>query len=324
MRYDVAVIGAGPAGSFAAERLSSLGHRTLIIDPCDRKKVCAGILTAQYARKYRIDKTYLERELKGVRLSFGDIKAEITYKNAVEYSIDRASYDSFNLEEAIEAGTKLKKESVLSIEEKGSYLVIRMSKEHVFADYAIVAAGVSDLSRTCGGADKYVFCVQQKKALKPGDYFEMNLTSGGYSWSAPKKDHVLTGTSSRTGYPDIPGEKGMIPLGPVRKTYSERYLLAGDAAGFVSPFESEGIYYDRRSSEIAAKIISGAIAGKNTLPDYETCWKKEFDFSALDSISRMLSNDMILKAFVRAVRDDERFNKLMEGILIKEDNKYIE
>ncbi len=39
MRYDVAVIGAGPAGSFAAEKLSSLGHKTLIIDPCDKKKV---------------------------------------------------------------------------------------------------------------------------------------------------------------------------------------------------------------------------------------------------------------------------------------------
>lgn len=37
MKYDVAVIGAGPAGSFAAEKLSTLGNKTLIIDPCEKK-----------------------------------------------------------------------------------------------------------------------------------------------------------------------------------------------------------------------------------------------------------------------------------------------
>lgn len=324
MRYEVAVIGAGPAGSFAAERLSSLGHRTVIIDPCDRQKVCAGILTAQYARRYRIDEDCVERELKGVRLSFGDIKAEISYKNAVEYSIDRAAYDSFNLSEAMAAGTELKKDSAVSIEEKASSLVIRTAKEHILADYAIIASGVSDLSRLCGGAKKYTFCVQQKKDLKPDDYFEMNLQRGGYSWIAPKKNHVLTGASSPVNYPDIPGEKGLVPLGPVKKTHSQRFLLAGDAAGFVSPFEGEGIYYARRSGEIAAEILSGAISGKNTLADYEACWKKEFDFQSLVVISRMLSNDRILEAFVRAVRDDGRFNKLVEGILIKEDNRYVE
>lgn len=324
MRYDVAVIGAGPAGSIAAERLSSLGHSTVIIDPCDRKKVCAGILTAQYARRYRIDDACVERELKGVRLSFGDIRAEITYKNAIEYSIDRSAYDSFNLSEAVAAGAELKKDSAVSIGEKASSLLIRTAKEQILADYGVVACGVSDMSRLCGGAENYAFCVQQKKDIKPDDYFEMNLHSGGYSWIAPKKDHVLTGASSLVGYPAIPGEKGLIPLGHVKKTYSQRYLLAGDTAGFVSPFEGEGIYYARRSGEMAADILSGAIAGKNTLAEYQARWKKEFDFPSLAVISRMLSSDTILEAFVRAVRDDGRFNKLVEGILIKEDNRSVE
>ncbi len=149
----------------------------------------------------------------------------------------------------------------------------------------------------------------------------MDLMHGCYSWSAPKKDCVLTGTSSLNGYPDIPGEKGLIPLGPVKKTFSKRVLLAGDAAGFVSPFEGEGIYYARRSGEIAAEIISGVTEGKNTLVDYESCWKTEFDFSTLALISRMLSNDRVLELFTRSVRDNERFNKLVEGILTKENKK---
>jgi len=319
MRYDVAVIGAGPAGSHAAERLSSLGHRTLIIDPCDKKKVCAGVLTAQYVKNYGINETFIERELKGVRISFKDIKAEITYRRAIEYSIDRASYDIFNLDQATASGSELKKDLVLSIDEKEQYVEIKTKRETILADYAIIASGVSDLSRGCGGAEKYAFCIQQKKDQKPGDYFEMEMMKGGYSWIVPKKDHVVAGTSSPEGYPDILGEKGLIPInGPVERTYSRRTILAGDAAGFVSPFEGEGIFYARRSGEIAAEVISGVISGNNTLEDYEKRWKKEFDFSTLAVLSRLLSNPVVLEAFVREIRDNERFNKLVEDILTKE------
>jgi geranylgeranyl reductase len=318
MRYDAAVIGAGPAGSFAAEKLSALGHKTLIIDLCNKKKICAGILTAQYVRKYGIKKAFVERELKGVRISFGDIEAEITYRKAVEYSINRESYDSFNLNSAINAGSELKKDPVISVDEKDSSVEIRTKKEHIFADYVIIASGVSELSRSLGGAKKYAFCVQQKKDRNPEDYFEMELQSCGYSWTAPKKDHVLTGSSSTAGYPDIPGEKGLIPLEPAKNTFSRRTLLAGDAAGFVSPFEGEGIYYARRSGEIAAEVLSSAISENSTLESYEKLWKKEFDFSTLNMLSKLLSNGIVLEAFVREIRDNGRFNKLVEDILTKE------
>ncbi|KCZ73363.1 flavin-dependent dehydrogenase [Candidatus Methanoperedens nitroreducens] len=322
MKYDVAVIGAGPAGSFAAEKLSSSGYSTLIIDPCDKKKACAGILTARYVRRYGIDEIFVERMLKGVRISFRDTRAEITYRNAVEYSINRESYDSFNLNQAIDAGSELKKDLVISIDEEDSFVGIKTKKEYIPADYAIIAAGVSDLSRICGGTKEYAFCVQHRKDQKPQDYFEIDMLNSGYSWTVPKKDHVITGTSSPAGYPDMPGERGLIPInGPVKNTFSRRFLLAGDAAGFVSPFEGEGIYYARRSGEIAAEVLSGTIEGRNTLSDYESRWKKEFDFSTLAMISRILSNERIIDSFVRSIRDKERFNKLVEDILTKENKE---
>jgi geranylgeranyl reductase len=321
MKYDVAVIGAGPAGSCAALKLSSLGHSILIIDPCDKKKVCAGILTAQYIQKYGINDDFVERKLKGSRISFRDIHAEITYKKAVEYSINRESYDRFNLYEAINAGSELKKEKVLSLEEKDSSVMIKIDKETIIADYAIIASGVSDLSQLCGGPKKYAFCVQQKKDLKPDDYYEIDLQPGAYSWVAPKNDHVITGSSSLESYPDIPGEKGLIPFGPVKKTFSRRFLLVGDAAGFVSPFEGEGLYYARRSGEIAAEILSLAMAGKVSLIDYQIRWNEEFDFSALYMISYLISNSRILEVFVRLIRDNKKFNNFMEDILTRENKK---
>ncbi|MEA1945644.1 MAG: NAD(P)/FAD-dependent oxidoreductase [Euryarchaeota archaeon] len=322
MRYDAAVIGAGPAGSFAASRLSSLGYKTVMIDPCDKKKVCAGILTAQYVRNYGINEVFAERKLKGVRISFHGINAEINYKQAVEYSIDRQVYDFFNINEAIDAGSELRRDLVSSLHEKDSYVEIRTKKGVIIAEYVILASGISDLSRRFGGTRTYAFCVQQKKDTNPDDYFEMDLFKGGYSWIAPKRDHVLTGTSSTTDYPDIPGEKALIPVGgPVKRTYSRRILLVGDAAGFVSPFEGEGLYYARRSGEIAAEVLSGVMSGENIIEDYERWWKKEFDFSALNVISGLLSRDRVLELFVSEIRDNGRFNKLVENILTEESKK---
>lgn len=322
MKYDIAVIGAGPAGSLSASKLSSLGHKTVLIDPCDQKKVCAGILTAQYVRKYGIEDSFVEREIKGFRISSNDIKAEITYRKAVDYSINREAFDHFNLDEAITAGSILKKEKVLSVEENDSCIEIITNKDHIKADYAIIASGVSDLSYLCNGAIRYAFCVQQRKESKPEDYYEIDLKTGIYSWIAPKKDHVITGSSSLETYPEMQGEKGLIPLKPAKKTFSKRFLLAGDSAGLVSPFEGEGIYYARRSGEIAAETLSKVIEGTNTLCDYQARWKKEFDFSILTLISWLMSNRMATESFVRLIRDNERFNRFVENILTKENKKY--
>ena len=322
MKYDVAIIGAGPAGSTAAEKLSLSGIRTLIIDPCDKKKICAGVLTVRYARKYTVDEEYIERELKGVRLSFKGINGVVSYRKAIEYSVNSDSFNAHNLACAINNGSDLKKEYVSSINETESCVKIHTKKDVVLADYAIIASGVSELSKLFGGTNKYAYCTQQEKYQKPGDFFEMDLFPGGYSWVVPKRENVIAGTSSLKGYPDIPGERGLIPVnGPVKKTFSKRTLLAGDAAGFVSPFDGEGIYYARRSGEIAAQVLSGVISGYNTISDYEKHWKKEFDLFTLAKISRLLSNDIILESFVREIRDNERFNKVVEDILTKENEK---
>jgi len=322
MKYDVAIIGAGPAGSIAAQTLSSKGHTTAIIDPGDTKKVCAGVLTARYAGTYPVDENYVQKELKGIKLSFKGICGEISYNKAVEYSIDRDLFDSMNLAQALDSRSELIKERVLSITEEGTGIKIHTNKNKYLADHVIIAAGVCELSQLFGGTKQYAYCTQQVISQEPGNYFEMELFPGGYSWKVPKKENVLSGTSSIKCYPDIPGEKGLIPVnGPVKRTYSKKMLLAGDAAGFVSPFDGEGIYYARRSGEIAAQVLSGAISGNNDLSEYEKRWKKEFDFLTLGKISRLLSSDIFLEAFVREIRDNEIFNKVVEDILTHESQK---
>jgi geranylgeranyl reductase len=319
MKYDVAVIGAGPAGSFAAKKLASRGYNTVLIDPCDNKKVCAGILTAQYVREYEVNDDHIERKLKGVRISFKDVSAEINYRQAVEYSIDRQAFDNFNLNEALAANSKLKKDTVVSVLENDHCIEIKTKYDVLFSDYAVLSSGVSDLASQFGGPRAYAYCVQQRIDTTPGDYFEMDLKKDGYSWIAPKSDHILTGTSSMIDYPDIPGDKALIPVGgPVQRTFYNRLLLAGDAGGFVSPFEGEGIYYARRSGEIASEILAGVMSGENGMEDYERRWKKEFDFSTLNVVSDLLADEYVLEKFVKEIRDNEKFRLSVENVLTKE------
>ncbi|MHA1799929.1 MAG: FAD-dependent monooxygenase [Candidatus Helarchaeota archaeon] len=61
------------------------------------------------------------------------------------------------------------------------------------------------------------------------------------------------------------------------KTFTDHVLLLGDAAGFLCPFEAEGVYYAMLSGELSAKTVGKAISEDNftetTLKTYEHDWK---------------------------------------------------
>ena len=68
-----------------------------------------------------------------------------------------------------------------------------------------------------------------------------------------------------------------IPLRPLKRTYRDRVIVVGDAAGQVKPTTGGGIYYSLLSSEIAADVLSGALASDDlsasNLRDYQSQWK---------------------------------------------------
>jgi geranylgeranyl reductase family protein len=81
---------------------------------------------------------------------------------------------------------------------------------------------------------------------------------------------------------------GLIPLrGGIGISYSDRMLLIGDAAGFVSPIGGDGIYYGMSSGRMAADVVEYAVEHdsfeKNTLSRYQEEWYKRWgkDLKAL-------------------------------------------
>jgi digeranylgeranylglycerophospholipid reductase len=69
----------------------------------------------------------------------------------------------------------------------------------------------------------------------------------------------------------------LLPLAPVRRTYSDRVLAVGDAAGLAKPTTGGGIYYSLLSGRYAAEILAPALGQDRTdaatLRAYETLWQ---------------------------------------------------
>jgi flavin-dependent dehydrogenase len=78
---------------------------------------------------------------------------------------------------------------------------------------------------------------------------------------------------------------GAWPLGHrVSRRAGRRWLLAGDAAGFLDPFTGEGIHRALVSAELAARTIQARLAGRaGALDAYERAMRRRF--LAKDAVS---------------------------------------
>ena len=69
----------------------------------------------------------------------------------------------------------------------------------------------------------------------------------------------------------------VLPLGPVRRTYGDRVLAVGDAAGLAKPTTGGGIYYSLLSGNIAAEVLVDRLRDdrldRESLRAYETQWR---------------------------------------------------
>ena len=172
----------------------------------------------------------------------------------------------------------------------------------------------------------------------------------GYGWVFPKKQHLNIGIGelqSRTNKPRgktnlkevyknyiqllkqtkiIPDNlkigriKGAaMPLSPLSKTYTDRCLLCGDAAGLINPVSGEGIYYAMSSGEIAARVIADALEAGETserfLSMYQKIWKNDFgkDIKLLLRFTKQWTKES--EKFVELASKDEKLTDMTLGII---------
>jgi len=211
-RYDVLVIGAGPAGSIAAKTAAEKGLSVLLIEK--RQEIgdpvrCAEGVSKKYLKKHvEIDKKWICADLKGARIYAPDgTKIEMAEEIAggeVGYVLERKIFDRALAEKASKAGAEVwvKTRAIgLIIEDdfvKGARLM-QLGKEYdVHAGIVIGSDGVESKVGRWAGIDTSLkpidieTCVQY---LVVGvdinqEYCEFyignDIAPGGYIWIFPK------------------------------------------------------------------------------------------------------------------------------------------
>lgn len=287
--HDVAIIGAGPAGSTAAWRLASAGARVLLVDKAafPRDKPCGGGVTGRAARllPFSIEpvvEDVVERMECGLRYGRRfrrDARAPLAYMT------QRRRLDHFLLEQAAAAGAEVRERTTLDAREVDARIVIG-------ADGCNGAA-----AKQLGLAEEIVHGVALE-ANYPHDpryagamVLEIAVVRGGYGWIFPKGDHVNVGVGGNHEEgprlrdelrrmcehygvdPDAAADTRGYRL-PMRRpgTCLARGLTAviGDAAGLVDPFSGDGMYEAFYSAKLVAEAALDVLAGRaETLEPYE-------------------------------------------------------
>ena len=305
---DVIVVGAGPAGNNAALSLASQGYGVTVIDSRENigDKLCTGLVGEECFRRYPIDPALVYREISAASViapSNEVVRFETPYP--VARVVNRVAYVSSFADKAKEAGAQyLLGRRVVGIEQQKDRVSVVTDDGTTEARALVVAAGFgSQLNRQLGLGEPsdYVVGVQALVKTEGIDevevYLGRNVAPGFFAWLVPTQPgYALAGLLVRKNAPErfanfISARQAEgkitetlnkpvcwgIPLRPLRKTYADRVLVVGDAAGQVKPTTGGGIFYSLMASEVAAGALHKALSedklSANRLVAYQKEWK---------------------------------------------------
>ena len=149
-RYDVTIIGAGPAGSSAAHVLSSYGMKVCIVDKSTfpRNKLCGGLLTIRTQRIFNDIfniswDPVIEYVSDGIRFyHLNKLLNEVkNYKKL--FFTNRVLFDNFIVEQAIKAGAKTYFGiSIVNFDENNKVITLEDGRK-IVSDFIVGADGVN-------------------------------------------------------------------------------------------------------------------------------------------------------------------------------------
>ncbi len=311
--YEVAVIGAGPAGSMAAKYASKYGAKTLLIEEhgqIGKPTHCTGLLSKAVLKECEIEEgEFIFNRVRGAYVYAPDGKSVvIDGRETKAYVVDREAFDRELADRAMKSGAEVLMNTRALKFSRGKIETISNGKKvEIKCKVAISADGLkSKIARAAGlGRVKKVLGGAQIEAgYRAEDERFVEIFLGGeyapgfFSWAVPlDKSRARIGVATGKGAGDClkyllsrhpvvsrkySGEKtdltrGGIPIGTLKKTVSSGLLVAGDAAGQVKPTSGGGVYMGAICAKIAGEVAAkAALEGDNSekrLGEYEKRWR---------------------------------------------------
>jgi geranylgeranyl reductase family protein len=301
-RFDVLVVGAGPAGSTAAHALATAGARVLLVDRASfpRDKPCGGGLTTRAVRQLDVAVDPVVEdvvETVEVRLRYGR-RFERRGRTTLCLMTQRRRLDELLAARAVDAGAEFRDGvPVTDVTENGA----RVGGARVVADVLLGADGANgttarslglaaDVSHGVALEGNVPYAAADEARFRGRLVLELAVLPGGYAWVFPKGDHVNVGVGGwRSEGPRLREHlrrlcaiHGIDPAAvtdtrghrlpyrtPRTRIVGGRAALVGDAAGLVDPVSGDGMYEAIVSAKLAAAAALDVLAGRaQTLEPY--------------------------------------------------------
>ena len=309
-RFDVAVIGAGPAGSMAAKYASKAGASTIMLEEHagpGSPVQCAGLLGIKAIEESELlPGGFMIHGVKGASICSPGSKVSFKSGSWKAWVVDRRIFDREMALEALRNGSELRLKSVVrDVTRDHSKSTITLgSGRSIQADVVISAEGVKAyLARKAGiRPPEKVLSGAQVEALFSLDDPEkvevhLGAAPGLFAWVIPaengaariglcarenacdylqtflKKDEIR---SRLLGSP-FSLVTGGLPLGPPASAVADGFMAVGDAAGQVKPISGGGIYPGLVCAKIAGSLAAAASqegdCSAKRLMEYDKRWR---------------------------------------------------
>jgi geranylgeranyl reductase family protein len=306
--YDIAIVGAGPAGASAALKLAEAGVNCVLLEKktLPRDKTCGGGVVHRARRLLTVDiASVVERECYSatMHLLSSHLSFEARRDNPLISMTTRASLDHLLVRAAQNAGTVIREgAAVRSVSVSNRHVDIQTTSGPVKAQFVIAADGLNSVvARSAGWKETRLLAPAIEAELYLPDKelslhvntarFDFDISPHGYAWLFPKKNHLSAGVLSvrhgkvalknllfrylkAVGISEVQKTElrgSVIPLTPRQDGFArDRVILTGDSAGFADPLTAEGISFAIRSGHLAAwALLSADFNAHRTVTIYE-------------------------------------------------------
>lgn len=317
MLHDIIIVGAGPAGSRVAQRLSQLGCSVVVVEKnlsLGEDICCTGILSWECLSAFSLDNGLVLRQANSAKfLAPSGEHLRFCRQSPVAAIVDRARLNAHLAEIAKAGGAEYlfgARAGDISIKDDGVEVILKgQSEERVLrAKAAVIATGFgSNLPAKLGLGEikQFVLGAQVPVATNGIDevevYFDQELAPGGFAWLVPTtQGRGLAGLLTRSqadssleNLLEVFSSQGkitsdhaapsydIVPLKPLPRTYADRVLVVGEAAGQVKPTTGGGVYYGLLCADIAAGVLQRSFKSddfsSDALAAYEVEWRSKLN-----------------------------------------------
>jgi geranylgeranyl reductase family protein len=312
---DVTIVGGGPIGCFTASLLAKNGFDALVLErnpSAGHGVVCAGLIGAEAFDRFHLPRGPVINQVQDV-IFFSPSGIRFSYRaeHPMAFMVDRHQFDRDMADMATSFGAEVRCNSfVRDIRFGESDVILEVESPEgeydLRAKMVVVACGFNPQLTQRLGLDSPTECLEGAEAVLEVNgireteiHVGRDIAPGSFAWVVPidsEKARVGITTKEnadlflrsflnkpmirdRIESRNLQINVDLIPIRPIEKSFRERVLVVGEAAGQVKSTTCGGIYYGLIAARLAAETIEVAFSKSrfddDILRRYEQQWRRE-------------------------------------------------